>query len=328
MSFGSVLKGAIAQVDPFDNGATYGTYNNGIHAKPPTTTTIKAPAVKTPSYDPNSDITALQKAIADQQASYAQLQAQQAAQPRLPVYDTSAAYANAQKAATAAVDPVYTDKLNQYLQQEQLGTTIQTRKTGEAVSDIATNLGNETADNATNRTRTAADEATNVGDVGQTETNFQQDSGTAFDRARTALTGKVANSGLTTSGIGQGEVAAATADRNQAEKEQTQNFDSSRRDIHTAAQRTFEDLATSDTRNTAAAATGTTRTNQQLQDYIDNANLEEQQFRTGNEQERQAAIAAGTNDQYKTGVQQFIASLVGSGARAQDVALAAQVYGA
>lgn len=278
-------------------------------------------------YDPSAAIAAANASAQAAAQNYAAIQAQLAAQPRLPTYNTAAAWANAQKAATAAVDPVYTDKLNQYLQAAQLGKTVQTRKQGEQEADIASTLTNQTADNATTRIRTGEDQTTRLGDVGTNEVNYQADSGTAFDQARTALLGDIANSGLVTSGIGQGKVASTTAQRNQTDNEQTQQFDASRRDINTTATRSFEDLATSDTRNTSAAATGTARSKQELQDYIDNANIEEQGFRMNNEADRQAAISQATGAEYKTAVQQFIASLVGSGARAQDIALASQVYG-
>lgn len=318
--------------DPAAAAKAQSNYNanaNNPYAVGQTSTgaTVYNPTPTTPAYDPNGAIAAANAAATTAAQNLAAIQAQVAALPKLPAYDTTAAYASAQKAATAAVDPVYQDKLNQYLQQEQLTTAETTRKEGETEAGIATTLGQQTEDNATNRTRTGEDQTTKIGDVNTNEGNFQQDSGTAFDRARSALLGTVAGSGLTTSGIGQGQVAASTADRNQAEKEQTQTFDASRRDINTAATRTFADLATSDTRNTSAAATNTTQAKEGLQDYIDNANLDEQNFRTTNESDRQAAISGATQQEYSTGVNNFIASLIGSGARSQDVQLAKEIYG-
>lgn len=321
MSFFQQLKN---DLNPFDGPKVNNEPKVGVNFEIPTTTPKKAP---TNAYDPNSEIDNLNKQIAAEQAAYKTLQASQAAQPKLPVYNTTAAYATAQKAATAAVDPVYQDKLTQFLQQEKLGTTQATTAEANTEADVASSLANATADNATTRARTSADTATNIGDVNQNETNTQADTGTVFDRARTALLGGVAKSGLTTSGIGRNQEGQAITDRNQSETQQTQGFDKSRRDIHTAATRTFEDLATSDTRNTTAAATTTARAKQGLQDYIDNANLSEQAFRTNNEEARQGAIESATGNEYSKGVQQFIASLIGSGARAQDVALAQQVYG-
>lgn len=321
----SVFHQALADLNPFD-----GPKQPTIPNYKPNTVTFGAPAkapTSTPAYDPSSDIAALNKEIAAEQANYNALETQIAAQPKLPVYNTTAAWANAQSAATATVDPVYQDKLNQYLQQEQLTTSQNTTAEQEAEADATSTLANQTADNATSQSRAQQDQTTQTGDVNENENNAQTDTGTAFDAARTALLGNVANSGLTTSGIGQNQTQQQINNRNQSETESTEGFDNSRRDIATAATRTFQDLATSNTRNTAAAATTTSRAKQTLQDYIDNANLAEQQERTSNESDEQAAIASATNDNYSKGVQNFIASLIGSGTPAQDVQLAAQVYG-
>lgn len=313
------------------NALTFGGYDaskKSQAASEAQTAAIRAarPTAAIAGFDPNGAIAAANQRATEAANALAAAQAQAAAQPKLIKYGGT--YADAQKQVQGTVDAVYQDKLNQYLQQEQLTTTQETRKAGETQADIAGNLVNQTADNATNRKRTGEDQTTKLGDVGTSETNYQADSGTAFDQARTALLGSIANSGLTTSGIGQGKVASSTAQRNQGDMEQTQQFDANRRDINTNATRTFEDLATSDTRNTQAAATGTARSKQGLQDYIDNANLAEQGFRTDNETSRQGALQIATNDQYQTGVRNFIASLVGSGARAQDIAATASIYGA
>lgn len=325
----NAIQGSYAQVDPFDSNRTYATneaaankYDDGGGFSVPNSSSSTSGA---PGYDYQGAINAANQSAAAA-AQYAQaVQAQIAAQPKIISYNGT--YQEAQQQVQGAVDAVYADKLNQYLQQENLGKAQQTRQESEKEADIAGTLTNQTADNATTRTRTGEDQATKIGDTNLNETNYQADSGTAFDKARTALLGSVANSGLTTSGIGQGQVASSTAQRNQGDQEQTQQFNAQRRDINTSASRTFEDLATSDTRNTQAAATGTTRSKEALQDYIDNANLSEQGFRQDNETDRQGALLTATTDQYQQNVRNFIASLVGSGARAQDIAATAQVYG-
>lgn len=321
----SVFHQILADLNPFDGPKaapaapainTFGTqYGTGGASSPDTTSTLQA------------QIDAANKAAADSNAAYQASQAQLAAQPKLPVFNTTAAYAQAQQQATTLDSSVYQDKLNQYLQQEQHDLGVNATGEQNAEADAASTLANQTADNATNRQRTTEDTATKTADTNQSEVNFQQDSGTAYNQARNALLGTVANSGLTTSGIGQGQVASSETARNQSDTEQGQTFDNSRRDIQTAATRTFQDLATSDTRNTSAAATTTARAKQTAQDYIDNYALDEQKTRTQNELDMQAQIAQDTNSNYSTAVQNFIQGLVGSGARAQDIQLASQVYG-
>lgn len=327
MSVGSVLSGGIAQINPFDKGKTYGDYNNGVHAKPPA-----APKVTPmPSYQPSGvtkiDTSGIDKEIAASNAQIKALEASLAAQPKLPFYNTSAAWATAQKQAAKAVNPVYVDKLNAYLKKENLQTAQQTTQTATNKAGITDALTQALNDIGTQRTRTGEDQATQIGDINQQETNFQTDEGTQFDRARAALLGEVANSGLTTSGLGKQQGTNAIADRNQASKEQEQQFGNSKRDVNTLATRTFADLSTSENRAQGSATSKTKQEDVNLKNYIDSAKLEENSFRTSNEADRLGAIAGETNNQYTKGVANFIQSLIGSGARSQDIALAQQIYG-
>ena len=324
------IRGGYAQVNPWDNNRTWDTTQKGLAPGYRQASTPKAPDVVINTGQHNTPDTgaSIDAQIAALQAQNRAFSAQLAAQPRLPYYNSSAGWATAQKAAQGVVDPVYTDKLNQYLQKEQLGIKQNTEQQQQQEQDIQTALKNALLDIGTNRTRTTEDMATHLGDVGTAENNYQTNEGRQFGAARDALLGSVANAGLTTSGIGQGKVQEQITDRNIASGQQSQSFESARRDIHTAASRTFEDLATNEGRQQEVAKHDTTVSKKALQDYIDNAALDEQGFRTQNEAERLAAIAGETNNQYQLGVRSFIQSLIGSGARSQDIALAQQVYGA
>ncbi|HET8708927.1 MAG TPA: hypothetical protein VFL85_01460 [Candidatus Saccharimonadales bacterium] len=255
------------------------------------------------------------------------LLAQLAAQPKLPYYNTTAALTSAQKKATSLVNPVYVDNLNRYLAKQQAGIGQQTELTGLNKKSLQTALEQTLQDTELNKQRTQEDLTTKLGDINQTETNYQTDEGAAFDKARTALLGNIANSGLTTSGIGQQQEAQAITDRNQASKEQTQQFSNQRRDVNTLATRTFADLETGATRAKSDTTAKQHVEDVNLKDYIQNAKLDEKDFRASNEQARLDAVAKATGQQYQAGLAKFIAGLIGSGARAQDIALAKSVYG-
>jgi hypothetical protein len=324
MSVASVVKGIGAQIMP--GGGTYGTYNNGLSAKPPAA--IKA--VSTPSYQPSTtriDTSATDKAIADSNAAIKALQSQLAAQPKLPFYDTSSAWARAQKGAENAVNPVYTDKLNQYLEKARLKRTQTEEQTGINKAGINTGLQQTLEDVLTQRGRTEEDTATTLGDLSASEAFDQQQGGTQFDRARSALLGDVANAGLTTSGIGQQQDQQAITDRNALEAEQTRQYDKQQKAAETLKTRTFEDLGKSETRAKGEAETRTKQEDINLKNFIDTAGLEEKETRTQNEIERLNAVAGETDNQYQVGVADFIRGLIGSGARAQDIQLAQQIYG-
>lgn len=327
MSVSSVLKGAIAQINPFDNGATYGTYNNGIHAKPPVQApkTTTAPGLPSGTYRP--DTSAFDKQMADSNAAIRALQAQLATQPRLPSYNVAAAWASAQKKAESAVNPVYTDKLNAYLAKAQLARTQQEGATATNKANIQTGLEQTIQDIGTQGTRAEEDTATTLADLVASEAFQQEQGGTAFDRARSSLLGDIASAGLTTSGLGAQAEQNAIDDRNKQEAEQGRQFQGQRDATSLGLKRTKEDLKINTERAQGSAVSRTQQEDTNLKNFIDNAALDEKDFRSDNEANRLAAVSGEVNNQYKIGVANFIQSLIGSGARAQDIALAQQVYG-
>lgn len=249
------------------------------------------------------------------------------AQPRLPQFDYSANYAKAQGVAASTVNPVYQDKLNQYLAKAQAALGQKQVDVTRSKEDIATALAQALTDSATSRTRTNEDTTTQLGDVTANENSYQRQEGRQFDAARTALLGDVANNGLTESGIGQGQVANAVTDRNLASADQVRTFGNQKRDINTVATRTLADLDTSDTRQKSGAQRSTEAQDIDLNNFIQNSNLDEQSFRASNEAERIGAINQGTQSAYQNIIAQTMQALAGSGARAQDIALFKQVYG-
>lgn len=302
----------------------YGLGNNGVAQAPKT--------VATPSYQSSNtgngvDTSAYDAQLAQSNSAIAALQAQIAAQPKLPYYNTTQGYATAQQNAQNLVDPVYVQKLQAALAPIQLGITQSTAQTATDKTAIQTQLQQSLADNATAQQRAQEDQQTSLGQIGQDETNYQQDEGTQFDQARQALLGNIANSGLTTSGLGQQQNANAITARNQASNEQEQQFQGGRDAANTLATRTFQDLSTSSTRANQGAAAQTAQKDTDLQNYIDNANLQTTKAQTQNEADRLEAVASETQNQYQLGVANFINSLIGSGARPGDVQLAQQVYG-
>lgn len=259
--------------------------------------------------------------------SLAATQAQLAAQPKLAKFDVAGSYTRAGQTAASTVNPVYTDKLNQYLQQSQAKIRQNTVETDVKKADIQSALQQALEDNSITRGRTTEDVTNKLGDIENTEDTFQRQEGRQFDRARTALLGNVANSGLTESGIGQGAVADAVTDRNIASDAQTTEFNNQRRDTELFKTRTLADLDKSDTRQTGGATRQTESQDRALRDYIENAGLEEQGFRAENELNRVTAVSQATTSAYQQLVAQAVAALAGSGARAQDIALFKQVYG-
>lgn len=321
------LQGAYHQLLPGDN-RTYATNSAAESASKKKTTTTTKPKYNTGNDDAAAKMIAdLQKSLAGYDSTTAALRAQLAAQPRLPTFDYSANYARAQSTAASTVNPVYEDKLNQYLKGKQLKINQQTETSTRNKEDIGTALAQALEDAATERNRTSEDTETTLGDITANEGSFQRQEGRQFDAARTALLGDVANAGLTESGLGQGSVATATTDRNLASEDQTREFNNQRRDTNTAFTRKMSDLDKVEGRQKGSSARKTEDEDIALRNFIDNQNYDEELFRVQNETERAGAINSATQSAYDRIIAQTIASLAGSGSRAQDIALFKQVYG-
>lgn len=323
MSVSSVLKGVVAQVNPLDHGATYGTYNKPVT---PTSTSTTAPGYGTSTYT-NPDLAKANADAAAATANYNAIKAQLAVQPRLPIYNTSQAWATAQKQAESHQNPVYQDKLNAYLQKAAVARQQTEAQTATNKQGIQTDLSQNLEDIGTQRTRVGEDTATNLADLNASQAFDQQQGGTQFDRMRSALLGDVANSGLTTSGLGAQQEDNAITDRNATEAEQGRQYTGKKDAANLNLKRTNQDLDVNTTRSQGSAVARTAQEDTNLKNFIDNASLDEQSERASNEAERLSAISGDTGNYYKTGVADFIQSLIGSGARAQDIQLAQQVYG-
>lgn len=327
MSLLNSLKGAVGRTYDYltpGTGSSRLTDSAGWGDAPKSTA-----KTSTPSYTPSStysvDTSGIDKQIAASNAQIAALQSQLAAQPKLPTYNVGAAWSKAQQQAESIVNPVYLDKLNQYLEGSALKRQQQQSTTALNKENIGIALNQGVEDIGTSRQRTNEDTASSIADTNATEGEYQNQAGTQFDRARTALLegfGDFGGSGL----VKQQETNAIT-DRNTEENAQSRQFEKERKSAQVLQSRTLTDLDTKETRTKTDADQKNKQEDMDLKNFIDNAGLEEKQYRTQNELDRQSAIAGQVTNQYDIGLRDFINGLVSSGARPQDIALAQQVYG-
>lgn len=312
-------------------GATAGAYtalNKPKKTSTPTPSPTPAPVKTTPkkttpapSYDP----------YASQMAAYdreiAQLRAQIEAMPKLPTYNTTEAWARAQKTATKAVNPVYQDKLNNQLNIYKAKKTQKTTEVTRGKEDLDTQQRYLMEDIGTDKVRTEQDTASKIAESLYQEGQFQDAEGTAFDRANRQARSELATAGLTTSGLGQQALEEQVLERNIASADQVRSFENQRATQELLKTRTFEDLDTKGTRGQEL----TTRQKQdldiELNNFITNLGLEETQFRHNLEAERLGAVFDATQNAYNTDIRNWLAGLSGQGWRSQDIALAYQVYG-
>lgn len=255
------------------------------------------------------------------------LQAQIAAQPRLPDFDILANYNKAKQTATKAVTPLYNKKLNLFLEKQGIAKDTKKKETNLAKENAQIALTNALGDNATSRTRTGEDLAGALEQIGTQRENFLEDDAAQFDVARRALMEETAAGAATDTGLGQQAIQTQQDQRNEMAGRQTQEFKNQEAAKQLLATRTIDDLATSDTRNKQKKTQDDKAIQIDFDGYMKSLANEEKSFRLTNELERALAIAQQTQTYEREGTNRFIAGLAGQGWRAQDIALAKQVYG-
>ena len=260
-------------------------------------------------------------------AQLAALQQQIAAQPRLPSFDILANYNKAKQTATQAVTPLYNKKLNLFLEGQGIKKDTKQKEANLARENNQIALTNALTDNSTARTRTGEDLAGALQQIGQNRENFLVDDAQQFDTARRALQEETAAGGGTDTGLGQQAIDQQKLDRNKAAERQTQEFKNQEAAKQLLASRTIDDLATSDTRSKQKKTQDDKAVQIDFDSYMSSLANEERNFRLQNELDQALAIAQQTQTYQQEGVNQFIAGLAGRGWRAQDIALAKQVYG-
>lgn len=260
-------------------------------------------------------------------AQLAALSRQLAAQPKLPNFDILANYNKAKQTATNAVTPLYNKKLNLFLEGQGIKKDTKTKETNLAKENNSIALNNALEDNSTSRTRTGEDLANVLASIGTQRENFLEDDAAQFDVARRALMEETAAGGGTDTGLGQQAIGVQKDQRNEMAGRQQEEFRNQEAAKQMLATRTIDDLATSDLRSTQKKGQDDKAVDLDFEGYMASLANEEKSYRLTNELEQALAIAEQTRTYQQEGVNQFIAGLAGQGWRAQDIALAKQVYG-
>lgn len=278
--------------------------------------------------DPNPPTPSAADAInSAAQKQIAALQQQLAAMPKLPVYNTADAWSRAQSKAGSVVNPVYQDKLNNQLAIYNAKRTQESQITTRSKEDLDTNYGQLLEDTATERGRTAEDVATNLNEINYQEGQFQDQEGKQFDTQNRADRVALAEAGLSQSGLGAQKLENSVIDRNTMTDDQLRTFDNQKLAQQTVQKRAFEDLDRKDTRGAQLTERQKQDLDIQLENTLTNIQLDENVFRAGNEADRLGAMYTATQQAYNTDIRNWLASLSKQGWRAQDIALATQVYG-
>ena len=260
-------------------------------------------------------------------AQLAALQQQIARQPRLPDFDILSSWNRAKQTATQAVTPLYNKKLNIFLEGQGIKKQTKTKERDLSKENNQIGLNNSLQDSSISRTRTGEDLANVLASIGQNRDDFLVDDAQAFDVARRALMEETAAGGATDTGLGQQAIGQQQDDRNRSSDRQMNEFRNQEAAKQLLATRTIDDLALSDTRSKQKKGQDDKAVDIDFEGYMSSLANEEKGFRLQNELDQALAIAQQTQTYQQQDVAQFIAGLSGQGWRAQDIALAKQVYG-
>lgn len=246
----------------------------------------------------------------DYAALYAAAAGGAAAAPRPVNLDFAGIQARARQQAEGSVNPLYTQKLNDFL-------ANQATQKARADADKATNdkliqegLQNLVSQNELTGQRTATDVANNLNALGSQEQFYQQQEGQAFDQARTGLQQGIAQSGLTGSGLGAQREQQAISQRNAQSGQQVQSFNIQKQAQQTLKTRTFQDLAKSTELGTKQAGTQKEQNQLNLNRFIEDQATQLDQERKNQEIQKQADIQAAQGRYAK---EQFVNALQGIG---------------
>ncbi len=215
-------------------GSSIATVPYAIGYSPP-----PKPAAAQPAYDPY----AYQKQqLAQGQALLDEIRKMSAPKPFVySNFDTASNSAKARSQAEQAVNPLYTKKLQDFLDSQRTLQARQQEDAATAQKTLEDALNTTLQANELTKTRTGQDVATNIGQINTQGQQFQQDTGQQFNDARLALL----RSGQTGVGLGAQQVAKQQAQRNTQEGRQVEAFNQAKQQQELYKTRTFEDIAKS-----------------------------------------------------------------------------------
>lgn len=223
-------------------------------------------------------------------------------------FDVSGAYNSAYNEAAATQNPLYDKYLNQFLESQNIAKKAQQHIFDETTSNLDTALKNTQDANAIAQKRTGEDVANAEQQIATNADQFQTDSGQQFANDRLQQASDLSKAGLT-GGIGAQKTEAVQAARNTQESRQGAAFDQQKQAQELVKARTFEDLARSNKLAGESTAKGKANAQFNLDNWIETAKNQEDQYRLKADEDRKAAILEERNRIANEKFQSFLSGL-------------------
>lgn len=219
-----------------------------------------------------------------------------------PTPNFAAINATARSQAEAAVNPVYTKYLNDFLAQQGQQKQIRQQMQDLSIKNAEQTLAQQLEQNKVTGQRTTEDTATNLANINTSADQYQTDTGQKFATDRLAQAKSVAQAGLT-GGLGAQQGEAIQTARNTEEERQGVQVQQQKDQQELSKVRTFQDLEQSGRFATQKKESGVQEAKLSLADFIAGQGIELQNKQTALEQDRQAELArtqaAVTKQQYQ-----------------------------
>lgn len=211
-----------------------------------------------------------------------------------PSLNLNSINAQSQAAANKSVNPLYTQYLNQYLQQEAANTQSAQSQNQLNLQGEQTELSNTLANNQLQEKAATSSNELQQGNINVQQQNYELQSGNAQNAKLSAIGSAIGSGNLGASGLGQQQLYAAENARNTADAAQRGGFQYQRDQGNLSTQDTFAQLAQSSQQATTGEGHAEAQTNFNLNDYLRQAAYNDSQYRQANEASRQEAITAQT----------------------------------
>ncbi len=289
---------------------------------PPTTTNNQPTVDSSWQQFMNSQNAQLNQNAAIDKQIQAMIQAQ--APGVAPTLNINAINSSAQAAANSQVNPLYTQQLNEYLQNEASAQAEQQKQNELNIAGYQSGLQNTLAQNTQAQQFAGQQNELQQGNINAEAANYQLNSGDAQNQKVAALQSAQGSGGLAGSGMGAQQIWEAENAKNVADAQQQGQFQYNRDVANLTTSNTFAQLGQSSAFAKTQEGQQEAQSNFSLNSYLRQSAYQQQQYQNALQQWKQTALTAATQNSVAGQVSQQLQNMNLSD---KNAAAAQQRYG-
>lgn len=218
----------------------------------------------------------------------------------LPKIDFNAWNAQAQAQATADVTPLFTQKLNNYLAQQNLQRQQEQTGYAQQVGTLQAQLGQYMEQKDLEKARTGQDYEKSIWDIAANSEAQQQQEAFNYDLQRRGAQEELGTAGLSTSGLGRQSMYNMQKMRGMSEEAQAREVENQRYTANLMKTRTFEDIAMGVKQKNEDVVRSTQFAKTNMDEALRLIDLQTEVGRLGYDIDKEQAIQAATQNYLPT----------------------------